>query len=125
MSTYVARTFRGFPHAARGLARLVRAERHARFHLAVTCAVVALAIWLQVTSLEALALTLAIGGVWTAEAFNTALERLADRVTLEHDPLIGEAKDLAAGAVLASACAALAVGLLVFGPRVIELFAAT
>jgi diacylglycerol kinase len=115
---------RGFGHAARGLARLVRAERHARFHLAATCAVVALAVALRVTLLEALALTLAIGGVWTAEAFNSAVERLADRVTREHDPLIGEAKDLAAGAVLASACAALVVGLLVFGSHSIELVAA-
>jgi len=98
---------------------LVRTERHARFHLAATCAVVALAVALRVTLLEALALTLAVGGVWTAEAFNSALERLADRVSREHDPLIGEAKDLAAGAVLASACAALAVGLCVFGSRVL------
>ncbi len=123
MQPFLAQAFRGFPHAARGLARLVRTERHARLHLAATCAVVALAIALRVTLLEALALTLAVGGVWTAEAFNTALERLADRVTGEHDPLIGQAKDLAAGAVLASACAAFAVGLLVFGSRVIELLA--
>ena len=103
--------------------RLVRAERHARFHLAATCAVIAFAVILRVKLLEALALTLAIGGVWTAEAFNSALERLADRVTREHDPLIGEAKDLAAGAVLVSACAALAVGLLVFGSRALDMVA--
>lgn len=124
MRSRLGQALRGFPPAARGLARLVRTERHARFHLAATCAVVALAVALRVTRLEAIALTLAVGGVWTAEAFNTALERLADRVTREHDPLIGEAKDLAAGAVLASACAALAVGLIVFLSRVIELIAA-
>lgn len=124
MRSRLGQALRGFPHATRGLARLVRAERHARFHLAATCAAVGLAVALRVTRFEALALTLAIGGVWTAEAFNSALERLADRVTAEQDPLIGQAKDLAAGAVLASACAALAVGLLVFGSRVIELIAA-
>jgi diacylglycerol kinase len=123
MRARLGHVLRGFPHAVRGLARLVRTERHARFHLATTGAVVAIAVVLRVTLVEALALTLAIGGVWTAEAFNSALERLADRVTREHDPLIGEAKDLAAGAVLASACAALVVGLLVFGSRAIELFA--
>lgn len=124
MRTRLGHALRGFPFAMRGVVRLVRAERHARIHLAATCAVVALAVVLQVTRVDALALTLAIGGVWTAEAFNTSLERLADRVTREHDPLIGEAKDLAAGAVLVSACAALVVGLIVFGSRAIDLIAA-
>lgn len=42
----------------------------------------------------------AIGGVLSAELFNTALEALADGLHPEPHPLIGKAKDCAAGAVL-------------------------
>ena len=43
---------------------------------------------------------LLIGLAWMAEIFNTAIEKLADRVSADHDTLIGQVKDLAAGAVV-------------------------
>ena len=57
-----------------------------------------------------------------AEGFNTAVECLADKVSPEYDPLIGRAKDIAAGAVLLFVIAAVAVGLIVFIPKLIALF---
>jgi diacylglycerol kinase (ATP) len=56
--------------------------------------------------------------VWIAEGLNTAVEYLADAVTLERHPLIGKAKDVAAGAVLLSAAGATVVGLVVFSPYI-------
>lgn len=53
-----------------------------------------------------------------AEAFNTAVEALADKVSPGYDPLIGRAKDLAAGAVLIFVLAAVAVGLIIFIPKI-------
>ena len=50
---------------------------------------------------------------------NTAVELLADEVTLEQRERIGQAKDVAAFGVLAAAVAAAAVGLLVFAPRLL------
>ena len=41
-----------------------------------------------------------IGGVLTAELFNTALETIIDHLHPSEHPLIGVAKDCAAGAVL-------------------------
>ena len=61
-------------------------------------------------------IVLAIGLVWTAEAFNTAIERLADALTMERDPRIAIVKDVAAAGVLVSATAAAIIGLLIFGP---------
>jgi diacylglycerol kinase len=58
-----------------------------------------------------------MGAVWAAEALNTAVEFLADEVSLEHRERIGKAKDVAAFGVLATALAALAVGSLVFLPH--------
>jgi diacylglycerol kinase len=59
--------------------------------------------------------------VWVAEAFNTALEFLADEISLEHRDRIGRAKDLGSAAVLVAALAAAVIGALVFVPHVIAL----
>ena len=59
----------------------------------------------------------AIAGVWLAEAFNTALERLADVVSLERDARLKVVKDVAAAGVLVAAIAALVIGILIFYPR--------
>jgi len=50
-----------------------------------------------------------------AEAFNTALESLADASVPEQHPLVARAKDSAAAAVLLAAIAAATIGLLVLG----------
>jgi diacylglycerol kinase len=70
-------------------------------------------------------LVLACAAVWTAEALNTAFEYLADATTKEFDPLIGRAKDVAAGAVLITAIAAVIVGALVFTPYIVVLIRST
>ncbi len=56
---------------------------------------------------------LCCGFVFAAECMNTALETLADRVHPARHPLIGRAKDAAAGAVLAAALFSAAVGVTV------------
>ncbi|MGH7337754.1 MAG: diacylglycerol kinase, partial [Myxococcota bacterium] len=58
--------------------------------------------------------------VWVAEAFNSALEALADAVHPERDARVGRAKDTAAGAVLVAAIASAVIGALVFGPRLLS-----
>jgi diacylglycerol kinase (ATP) len=74
---------------------------------------------LGLSRLEWCAVVLACAAVWSAEALNTALELLADATTQEMHPLIGQAKDVAAGAVLVTAIGAAVVGLLVFGPHLL------
>lgn len=66
-------------------------------------------------------IVLACAAVWTAEALNTAIEHLADATTNGFHPLVGQAKDVAAGAVLITAIAAAVVGALVFGPYLLVL----
>lgn len=104
----------GFPPAFKGLRELLRSERHARFHLAATIGVITAGLIENVTDAEWLWLMLAIALIWITELINTALERLADRVTKEPDPLIGQAKDLAAAAVLVAAGFAVFVAVKVF-----------
>lgn len=107
--------------ALRGLRIAWAEESNFRFHTA--SAVLALAAsWLfSITPLQWVAVALAIGAVFTAELLNTALEELCDKFQPEHDPRIGKIKDLAAAAVLAASCGALAVGCIIFIPRILAL----
>jgi diacylglycerol kinase (ATP) len=78
-------------------------------------------IYFRLSSDEWRWIILAIALVWLAEALNTAIERLADAVSLEPDENIGYAKDVAAGAVLAAAILSVVIGLTIFVPRILDL----
>jgi diacylglycerol kinase len=117
---YLRARARSFGCAAAGILGLLRAEPHARLHLAATLSVVAAAFWLRLRLFEWCWLIAAIGAVWAAEAMNTALELLADALCPDHHPLIGQAKDAAAGAVLVTAVTALGIALCVFVPHLVQ-----
>lgn len=119
------RIVRTFGHALRGVGFLVRTQRNARLHAAITAGVLLLGVLLAIDAMEWLALVLALALVWTAEAVNTALERLGDAVTREADPRIRDAKDLGAAAVFIAAFGAAVVGALVFVPKLARLVVST
>ena len=58
--------------------------------------------------------------VLSSELLNTSIERICDRITKDRDPLIGNAKDLAAGAVLIFACKSLIIGAIIFTPYIVQ-----
>jgi diacylglycerol kinase (ATP) len=89
--------------------------------LLATVAVLIAGFVLRISKIEWCIIILTCAAVWTAEALNTALELLADAVSKETHPVIGQAKDVAAGAVLITAFGALMVGVLVFGPHILAL----
>ena len=117
MLHYLLRRLQSFRHAFRGVAVLVHTQSNARLHLLATLGVVIAGCSFHVNGSEWLWIGLATTLVWIAEAFNSALEHLADRVTREADPMIRDAKDLAASAVLISAIFALGVAIHVFGSK--------
>ena len=105
--------------ALRGVGFVLGTQTSARIQLAVAGFVIAAGCFFEIDRMEWIAVSLAIGAVLAAEAFNTALESLADAVHPERHPLVGRAKDCAAGAVLLAAIAAIVVGILVFLPKLI------
>jgi diacylglycerol kinase len=52
--------------------------------------------------------------VWLGESLNTAIEFLADEVSLEQRERIGNAKDVAAGGVLIAAIVSISVATVIF-----------
>ncbi len=109
--------FQSFVHALRGIGVLIGSQHNARIHLVATVLVVLMGILLGVTRIEWCLLVIAMMAVWVAEGINTALELLADYCSSEHEPLIGTAKDVAAGAVLLAALGAAVIGSFVFLPH--------
>src|SRR5947208_16833559 len=108
---------RSFKYAFQGIATTLRSQHNAWIHAAATVLVVIAGFVLHLPRLDWCLIILAIAAVWTAEALNTAFEFLADATTKEFHPVVGQAKDVAAGAVLITALAAAVVGLLVFVPH--------
>jgi len=115
---FVVARARSFVYAFRGLARLFR-EPNARVHALATLLVLALGFYLQLAPLEWGALVFAIVLVLAAEAFNTAIESLADAAVPEQHALVRDAKDLAAAGVLLAALGAVAIAVLVLGPHLL------
>lgn len=107
---------KSFRYAFKGIQVLLKSQHNAWIHAAATMLVISASCFYKLSRIEWCWIVLAILIVWIAEAFNTALEFLADAVTQNSHPLIGKAKDVAAGAVLIAAFGAVSIGLLIFGP---------
>lgn len=108
-----------FKYAFAGIRTLIRYEHNARIHLLVTGCVILAGFLLRLSLSEWTVIALAIGLVISAEAFNSAIEALADFVSPDYREKIKQAKDLAAGGVLVTAIAAATVGLIIFLPKII------
>lgn len=111
---------RSFKFAFRGLATMLRSQRNAWIHAAATVVVCAVSASLGLRGEEWCWIILAVTGVWTAEALNTALEFLTDVASPQFHPLAAKAKDVAAGGVLVTAMGAVLIGLIVLGPHLLD-----
>ena len=115
------RLWRSFGSAFTGLAQVAVSEGNMRIHLAAAAGAILASALLRVSATQWCLVLIAIALVLSAECLNTALERVADRVTDAEDPLIKQGKDAAAAGVLVSALVAAAIGCFIFLPRVLEL----
>lgn len=106
-----------FRHAFRGLWWLIREEHNSWIQLAVIVILIPVCFLLGISLIEWTLLMICIGLVLALELVNSAIERLADKISPEHDPLIGKIKDISAAAVLITAIAAAVVGLIILVPK--------
>jgi diacylglycerol kinase len=105
-----------FRYAFAGIWHTLRSQRNARIHLSIAIMAIIAGIILNLNVGEWAVIGLTMGLVFVAEMFNTVIEAIIDLVTEEYHPLAKQAKDVAAGAVLAAAMTAIVVGLLILGP---------
>ena len=111
-----------FKYAGEGIYSLFMHERNAQIHLGAAVCVITAGCLFDLCAWEWCAVIMCIGGVFMAEGFNTAIEKLCDKVSPQRDPLIKIAKDIAAGAVLLFVFSAVIIGLIVFLPHIFLIF---
>lgn len=110
---------KSFRYAFRGVRRLFLYTPNARIHLLFTLGVIGGGLFFGISRSEWLILILCIVLVLSLEAINSALEQIADKVTTDYSPLIRDAKDFAAGAVLITAIGSAIIGLWIFIPYIL------
>lgn len=113
------RLLRAFANSWNGLRAAARSEQAVREELVVLAVSVPLALFIGISVERALQLIIVILLVLSIELLNTAVEKLADRVTVEHDPLIGRVKDMGSAAVLAALVIAALVWVFAIGERLL------
>ncbi len=120
MKPFIQSRITSFGHAFRGLFYVVRTQRNAWIHAAVSIVVIALGAWLLLPARDWAVLALTIALVWMAEVLNTSIEAVVDLASPIHHPLAKVGKDVGAAAVLLAAFVAILVGLLILGPPLWE-----
>ena len=110
---------RGFGYAFEGIAYAVRTQRNFRVQLIISVLVIAAGLYFRLTPAEWAVIAVTIGLVLSMEMVNTVTEMAVDLLTQHYHPLAKVAKDVGAGAVLVTAAAAVAVGVAIFGPRLL------
>jgi diacylglycerol kinase (ATP) len=93
------RIWRATVNSRNGLIFAVRSEQAIREELVALLLSVPAAWLIGVTVMRRVELVCAVGLVLVVELLNTAIEKLADRLTLDRDPQIGRVKDISSAAV--------------------------
>lgn len=112
----------GLYHAINGILSVAKSEWNFRFHLVISVLVISSGLLFRLSILEWAAILIVIGIVLITEIFNTAVEKIIDYVKPEFHPMAGFIKDATAGGVLISAIIAVVVGVIIFLPKLIDLF---
>lgn len=116
---------RSFAFAGAGIRHVIRSEPASWIHASATAAVFGSGFLLDITAKDWRWIVFAVCLVWSAEAFNTAIESVCDLLSPQFSDHARVAKDVGAGAVLIVSIGAAAIGLLTFWPYVAPILSAT
>ncbi len=119
MVLYLKQRLKSFKYAFNGIIALFAHQPNLVLHFVATVCVVILGWIASISVTETIVVAICISAVWTAELFNTAIEKLCDLVTKERDERIKFIKDVSAAAVLLTATGAFIVGSIIFIPKII------
>ncbi|MCW2960705.1 MAG: dgkA [Thermoleophilia bacterium] len=106
-----------FNFAFDGVIHVLATQRNMRIHFIAAAGAMFACLFFGVTGLELSMVIFAAAFVIISEMLNTAIEAAIDVSTTSFNPLAKVAKDVAAGAVLVATFAAVAVGYIVFAPK--------
>lgn len=107
--------------AIAGIKQFFKSEKNGKIQAVMAAAVFLAGLLFSISIIEWLIFILFTALVLSLEMFNSALEKLCDKVNPEIDPQIKVIKDMSAGAVLWTSILAAVSGLCIFIPKIIEL----
>jgi probable rRNA maturation factor len=110
-----------FRFAILGILSAFRSERNMWIHLSAGVLVVLIGIILKISPFEWGLVIFSIALVITTELINTALEYLVNLIKEERNETARRIKDISAAAVMIATLAAVAIGLIVFLPKILAL----
>lgn len=121
MSKYKAPGFAGtLKNSFKGIRLALKSERNIRIHFAVSFLIIVCAIVLHFTPAEFCLLLIAIALVIITEMLNSAIEFSLDAIFHNrYSKLVGMAKDIAAGGVMVATFISIAIGILLFGSKLL------
>lgn len=96
----IKRVVNAFGYSLKGLRAALQHEAAFRQECALALILFPSAFWLGRNAVEIFLLCFTVLLVLIMELINSAIEALADAISLEHHPLLGRAKDMGSAAVL-------------------------
>ena len=98
---------------------MFRTQHNSWIQAGIAAIAIFLGFYLNISRIEWLFIIISIVLVFMAELLNTAIETLVDLLSPERNEKAGRIKDLAAGSVLLASIMALAVGIIIFLPKLL------
>ena len=111
-----------FKYAIEGIVSALRCERNMKIHFAIMILVIVAGFLLKISLVEWIVCIVLFAGVISGELFNTAIENLVDIVMPYKHEKAKIVKDVSAGAVLVWAICAMIIGMIIFVPKILELW---
>ena len=118
----ISRFFKSFTYAFNGIKTAIKTEQNFVVDLVFGVIAIILGFLLKIDKIEFIIIILTIGIAIMAELVNTAIEYTVDMAMPEIHPLAKAAKDLSSGAVLIMDFVILIIGIIIYLPKIIELF---
>lgn len=116
-TSFLSGRIKSIRYAVKGAYKLVTTEHSVMVQSSLAIMMIVAGFLFEIDRYEWMMQILAFGLVLGIESLNTAVEKIADFIHPEFHDKIGFIKDIAAGAVMFAAIAAIAIGLLIYIPK--------
>lgn len=105
--------------AVKGAIKLITTEHSVMVQSSIAVLMTVAGFYYNITATEWMFQILVFGLVLSIEGLNTAVEKIADFIHPDYHERIGFIKDIAAGAVFFAALSAIAIGAIIYLPKII------
>jgi len=119
-TSFLSGRLKSMGFAVKGAYKLITTEHSVMAQSSLAVLMIIAGFYFHIDRYEWMMQVLAFGLVLSIEGLNTAVEKIADFIHPEFHDRIGFIKDIAAGAVLFAAMAAIAIGMLIYIPKFIQ-----